>query len=290
MRSKCIRICIMVSVVLLLVTGSRFLANAVVPGRLARSLPSPRLSPSTKPGVNMDIQQNMYGYLGGSGFNANITPKVLSSLNSRTNPVPLIVSLNEVCSTTWTNSLWASYFGQRTYVAEAHWAVYVGGECGYLGNVVAVLGTAAIRSHAAFNNQATGQAEQKGWVCVASNFYNFTGCSAHTTARTTPTNIRQTQLWEYSTQVNVYAVQNIPVWAAGDLNLNYGDDPGGFYWWYFNLIEADNYGRAANAKRSTTNWGAAYDYIFRRTPNTISDEAYIFNTSYSDHHWYQMYC
>ena len=129
-------------------------------------------SPAVKPGANMVVHMNLWGAKGNpdGGWNPDIAQAVLNSLKARTNPYPLVVSFNEICETQWL-SLWNNYFGLHSYVAEAHWGTSVSGTCGRFGNVVAVRGSAAIRSHGSFSNQATNQTGV-GWVCVASNLYS----------------------------------------------------------------------------------------------------------------------
>ena len=246
-------------------------------------------SPAVKPGANMVVHMNLWGAKGNpdGGWNPDIAQAVLNSLKARTNPYPLVVSFNEICETQWL-SLWNNYFGLHSYVAEAHWGTSVSGTCGRFGNVVAVRGSAAIRSHGSFSNQATNQTGV-GWVCVASNLFNLTGCSAHVTARSAPPNIRQTQMWEYSVVANQYLTQNLPVWVAGDFNLEYAENQGAFdSWWYAVLGEADAVSLARANKRKTTA-SRRIDYIFTRSPNVITDDAYIYDSPFSDHHWYQMY-
>ena len=175
-----------------------------------------------------------------------------------------------------------------------------------MGNVMVLKGQSGVRAHDpnGYPDQATDEQSngRKGWVCVVSNFLNMTGCSTHLTAKTAPSGIRETQLWEYSSVINTYISAGYPLWACGDLNLqwNTSTNANSMFnnWWYALMKEADTFSLAPSAKRVTTDNGGSpnpnsaplrIDYIFRRNPNSVYTDPYIHNSGNSDHHWYQMY-
>jgi len=176
----------------------------------------------------------------------------------------------------------------------------VPGSCGAFGNVIAVRGSAALRDHGTFAHAATGQTEQKGWACIISNLFSLTACSGHITSLRSPTNVRQNQLAELADKATSYLEQNLPTWIAGDFNQTYPDNATAFGGsWYSRLHESDAVTLPPKQKRITTDSGGmpnpnsvprAIDYIFTRAPVTVSDDAYLLNSSASDHHWLQMYC
>ena len=266
---------------------------------MRRTIPSP----PTIAGRNMAIQLNMYGGKGtGTGFNTTVAAQTLTQLQLRTNPMPVTVSLNEVCYTQWW-TLWSQYFANNTYLYHTFWSHNRGSQCGDFGNVIMVRGSAGLYfggSTQPFAQQATDEPPgRKGWACVASNLFGIVGCTSHLTAKTDPAGIRQEQMWEYSVAINPFISNGNPLLAAGDFNLAYADNSTAFlYWWYTLLKESDNVSLPIVSKRVTTdnhgspNTGStpkAIDYIWRYNPNSASGDAYILNLTSTDHHWLQMY-
>lgn len=117
----------------------------------------------------------------------------------------------------------------------------------------------------------------------------MTPCSTHATAENLADT--QTQVFEYAAFVNPSVVQNVPMYVMGDFNLTYAQNTGGFSgWWYPTFAEADERSpRYRTNKMGTTDSSEPIDYIFRRNPATYPYEPYIYQTSWSDHHWYEAY-
>lgn len=241
---------------------------------------------------------NMNGTDSATTFNGTVGPAVRASLLARQNPLPLVVSFNEICPNVWIG-LWLEYFASRGDVAQAHWGVNsVNQTCGQFGSVVVVKGTSGFQSSGTFVKRATGQAANKGWACVATNLYTFVGCTTHLTHLRAPNNIRQDQLLEFKQVLQPYVNQGSVFWASGDLNMESNEDPAFNAWWYQNFREADTFNRTKSQKRPTTDNGGSpntqsvergIDYIFRRRQQFVGNAPYIYDSPHSDHHWYQMY-
>ncbi|NLA36068.1 MAG: endonuclease/exonuclease/phosphatase family protein [Actinobacteria bacterium] len=251
-------------------------------------------------------------------MNGDTVSSIVSSLNNR-NPKPFAVSFNEICWTQWLQ-LWNQYFGVNGYVAEAQWAAIapsfhgrpasdVGqnipgsnpvrrysrltSNCSAFGNVTAILGTSATRQVRYFNDQNASNInndknENKGAVCVQTNVFNAVSCSIHTSAAAAAAT--KNQSFEFSVFVNQWTNAGVGMFVMGDYNLWPTDDPYFNTWWYAVFAEADEKsGRPRANKGETTDGGSPIDYIFRRSPNAYSVQPYIYQSSFSDHHWYEAY-
>jgi len=265
------------------------------------------------------IQFNVQGTLSSfDNVNGDTVSSIVGSLNNR-NPKPFAVSFNEICWTQWFQ-LWNQYFGVNGYVAEAQWAAIapsfdgrpasdVGqiipgsnpvrrhsrltSNCSAFGNVTAIIGSSANRQVRYFNDQNSSNItdnknENKGAVCVQTNVYSAVSCSTHTSAASIGT--AKTQSYEYSVFVNQWTNAGVGMFVMGDFNLKPPDDPYFNSWWYAVFAEADEKsGRPRTSKGGTNDSGSPIDYIFRRYPNSYSIQPYIYQSAYSDHHWYEAY-
>ncbi len=247
--------------------------------------------------ANMVVTFNIYGAKGNTAYNTNIAAPFPTNNTVQSRAIARGaylhgIALQEVCSNqhywidsdldiygggNWSNSYW---------VARAP-TLGIGGSipagCGsWYGNAVFIRGPRNSHGAAAFSpSTQTSSMEVRGWVCATSY---LTMCSSHVTnAGGFPA---AAQSAEFRNVAQYVAGAHAPLTAFAGADFNLTPDPGGwmFAWTWPGFKESDT----VNAWESTTDWGAAIDFIWKSGSNWRYD-AWVNSHQHSDHHWKQGY-
>lgn len=262
-------------------------------------------------GRHIAVQFNLFGFMGGAGYNDAIAGDVINSLGTRS-PKPLTSSFNEICWDQWDEIQQTSLPDSLGWVAVAHWSVnqpnlvctHPGQRYTWYGNVVVgVRGPATTAANAAYVSQDPNpnRYEHRGAACLynlanLSGYFDLTACTTHLYSGSR--DITRAQLNELATGLNSFIHAGIPLMIMGDLNLRAVANPNDPQpdeapllnnWWYPLFGEGDRPSATVSPTRSTADFGKKYDYIFRQSPKTITDFAYIIDAKNSDHHWFEAY-
>lgn len=276
-------------------------AETVANSRTQRAVPSAPMNHNYN--ATMTVQFNIWGGQGSAftGYNATVAPAIENSIMSRPN-YPFVVSLNEICESQYNHIMWVlnangygynaatnpsgysysqmmslgMFFGTRIGNYDLHPA------CGgWYGNALLMRGTFVAGGNGWFTQQEPSDSgERRSWLCKQTNLAVAVGCGAH--LENGANSYTMSQSIEYRNIANYVGASG--VWALGDFNFPAGNAQR-TDWMNNGFVEADG----CCASRSTTDGGSHYDYAFRKNMGSYPHPAYIYNSSYSDHHWYQPY-
>jgi len=240
------------------------------------------------------VEFNMYGMKGKHHvYNQDVLSFTLARLilvnGSGTNPILWSAGFEEICAPQW-YFLYNQFFGSRDFQITTYWAnPNASSACQMFGNVVASRGASKHWELARpFQVQgASAPNELKGFACLRTNYYGQVACALHTQANNT--SVANAQLNDLATAIDPFVVTAVPTLVLGDFNAEPWQSTQVSQWFYPLFTEADRDMAQMNSKRSTTDIGRRYDYVFRRAPNSRRVPATITTTSTSDHHFYTMH-
>ena len=200
------------------------------------------------------------------------------------NPRPLIVTMNEMCSSAlpWLRGQWqrisdalAALGYDVLFAPTKHW---VGSRCELFGNGLAVLGSAAGPQLHTFSSQWPGSSERRNILCTRASTAAgpLTACVTHLV----PKPEGPDQADEALRFVHAQTQDDEAHIVGGDFNLP--PDHTALDRWYASHQEADH----RHAKQPTMDRGGAADYVFAAT--TVFEPAssrVVTAVAESDHHW-----
>lgn len=250
------------------------------------------------------VQFNMYGGNGNAttGYNTQVAPAIVNSIKAR-NPYPFIVGLNEVCEAQYAHMSWVLAADGYGYNPGNPWGYSSGHTISLgdffgsqVGNVPPTPACGAWYGNALFmrggftggggsgwyeHQRATNSGEKRNWLCQTTGGPSV--CITHLDSG--PSIQTFAQAGTFRDIANYVSAAG--VYALGDFNY-VPTDPNGstdrFWWAATGFSEADG----CCASRSTSDYGHL-DYIWRKNLGGWPHPAYIANSNYSDHHWYQGY-
>lgn len=249
------------------------------------------------------VQFNLYGYNGGGSggfYNSQVEQALVQSIAARDSS-PMVISLNEVCNGQYAALRdWFDIHGMVNKVKSLHSNSYPGflgpggatGPCSKYGNALFVLSSGG--SPVAYQYSAQGQGKEKrNFVCAdVSQPTSMVACRTHLVADNP--SVAGQQLAELNAFLDLFRQAGRRIYMMGDFNLDRNQN----WWcdWASNTLTTSysRYGESDSmSNRSTTDgsFGCKYDYTFMGNPVSpiYETDAYIYDSPYSDHHWYQSY-
>ncbi len=199
------------------------------------------------------------------------------------NPRPLVVSLNEVCSSRSTPGQWERVvreLGPLGYsLTFAPSLTNVGSRCDRFGNGLAVAGSITSTSTLTYQAQWLGSAERRNIVCAAAStpLGPLAACATHVVPKPEgPAQVAEALSFVESQYGELARL------VGGDFNLP--PEHSGLDGWYGSYYEGD----PRLAKQPTLDSGLRGDYGWADASHFTSQHpATVIPVKESDHHWYE---